>query len=97
MMIALNASTVTAEELDAMKAEGLVLEHVEAWHNFYPRPETGLKWNWFNDKNRGFIDKESVFRRSSRETGDYAVRCTKRYRRSRITADNHRLPVIWSL
>lgn len=52
MMIALNASTVTAEELDAMKAEGLVLENVEAWHNFYPRPETGLGRNWFDDKNR---------------------------------------------
>jgi len=51
MMVALNASTLTAEELDAMKAEGLVLEHVEAWHNFYPRPETGLDRNWFNDKN----------------------------------------------
>lgn len=51
LMIALNASTVTAEELDAMKAEGLVLKNVEAWHNFYPRPETGLDRNWFNDKN----------------------------------------------
>jgi hypothetical protein len=52
MMVALNASTLTAEELDAMKAEGLVLEQVEAWHNFYPRPETGLDRDWFNDKNR---------------------------------------------
>ena len=51
LMIALNASTVTAEELDAMKAEGLVLKNVEAWHNYYPRPETGLDRNWFNDKN----------------------------------------------
>ncbi|VWX38769.1 DUF871 domain-containing protein [Exiguobacterium oxidotolerans] len=52
MMVALNASTVTAEELDLMKAEGLVLEQVEAWHNFYPRPETGLDQDWFNAKNR---------------------------------------------
>jgi len=51
MMVALNASTLTAEELDAMKTEGLVLEQVEAWHNFYPRPETGLDRDWFNDKN----------------------------------------------
>ncbi|WP_214765777.1 MULTISPECIES: MupG family TIM beta-alpha barrel fold protein [unclassified Exiguobacterium] len=51
MMVALNASTLTAEELAAMKAEGLVLEQVEAWHNFYPRPETGLDMGWFNDKN----------------------------------------------
>ncbi|WP_214851583.1 MupG family TIM beta-alpha barrel fold protein [Exiguobacterium sp. s193] len=52
LMVALNASTLTAEELDAMKAEGLVLEQVEAWHNFYPRPETGLDQDWFNAKNR---------------------------------------------
>ncbi|WP_214804779.1 MULTISPECIES: DUF871 domain-containing protein [unclassified Exiguobacterium] len=52
MMVALNASTLTAEELAAMKAEGLVLEQVEAWHNFYPRPETGLDRDWFHDKNR---------------------------------------------
>lgn len=52
MMVALNASTLTTEELDAMKVEGLVLEQVEAWHNFYPRPETGLDRDWFNDKNR---------------------------------------------
>lgn len=52
LMIALNASTVTAEELELMKAEGLVLEQVEAWHNFYPRPETGLDRDWFNAKNR---------------------------------------------
>ncbi|MCK2157498.1 MupG family TIM beta-alpha barrel fold protein [Exiguobacterium sp. 17-1] len=52
LMIALNASTLTAEELDTMKVEGLVLEQVEAWHNFYPRPETGLDRDWFNDKNR---------------------------------------------
>ncbi|MDI3235149.1 MupG family TIM beta-alpha barrel fold protein [Exiguobacterium antarcticum] len=51
LMVALNASTVTAEELNAMKAEGLILENVEAWHNYYPRPETGLDRNWFNDKN----------------------------------------------
>ncbi|WP_214801401.1 MupG family TIM beta-alpha barrel fold protein [Exiguobacterium sp. ERU656] len=52
MMVALNASTLTAEELAAMKAEGLVLEQIEAWHNFYPRPETGLDRDWFHDKNR---------------------------------------------
>ncbi|WP_214893481.1 MupG family TIM beta-alpha barrel fold protein [Exiguobacterium sp. H66] len=52
MIVALNASTLTAEELAAMKAEGLVLEQVEAWHNFYPRPETGLDRDWFHDKNR---------------------------------------------
>ncbi|TWT25370.1 DUF871 domain-containing protein [Planomicrobium sp. CPCC 101110] len=42
MKIALNASTLTAENLKRLKSAGLRMESVEAWHNFYPRPETGL-------------------------------------------------------
>lgn len=42
MKIALNASTLTKEGLARLKAAGLRTEAVEAWHNFYPRPETGL-------------------------------------------------------
>lgn len=42
MKIALNASTLTKEGLFRLKATGLRTEAVEAWHNFYPRPETGL-------------------------------------------------------
>ena len=51
MTVALNASTLTATELDAMRACGLQIERVEAWHNFYPRPETGLDTSWFQTKN----------------------------------------------
>lgn len=51
MMVALNASTLTADELTEMKAHGLQLERTEAWHNFYPRPETGLDRTWFDEKN----------------------------------------------
>ncbi|MDN7242957.1 MupG family TIM beta-alpha barrel fold protein [Planococcus sp. N028] len=42
MKIALNASTLTVESLERLKIMGLQSESVEAWHNFYPRPETGL-------------------------------------------------------
>ena len=42
MKIALNASTLTKEALTRLKVGGLRTESVEAWHNFYPRPETGL-------------------------------------------------------
>ncbi|KOP28974.1 cell surface protein [Exiguobacterium sp. BMC-KP] len=51
MMVALNASTLTADELAEMKAHGLQIERTEAWHNFYPRPETGLDRTWFDGKN----------------------------------------------
>lgn len=51
MTIALNASTLSEAELMEMKQHGLVIDNVEAWHNFYPRPETGLDRDWFNSKN----------------------------------------------
>lgn len=51
MKVALNASTLTESELEDMKRHGLMTDNVEAWHNFYPRPETGLDREWFEEKN----------------------------------------------
>ncbi|WP_214742158.1 MupG family TIM beta-alpha barrel fold protein [Exiguobacterium sp. s48] len=51
MMIALNASTLTETELEEMLRQGLRRDHAEAWHNFYPRPETGLDRFWFDERN----------------------------------------------
>jgi len=52
MKIALNASTLTSEFLVSLKDHHLCLENIEAWHNYYPRPETGLDKETFIDKNR---------------------------------------------
>ncbi|RHW43146.1 DUF871 domain-containing protein [Neobacillus notoginsengisoli] len=52
MKVALNASTLTREEITALKKCGLNTSSVEAWHNFYPRPETGLDRESFREKNR---------------------------------------------
>ncbi|WP_029269333.1 DUF871 domain-containing protein [Virgibacillus alimentarius] len=57
MKVALNASTITEEALTRMKANGLVTASVEAWHNFYPRPETGLDLDDFIEKNRWLKEK----------------------------------------
>lgn len=54
MKIALNASTLSFVSLKRMKENGLVVEAVEAWHNFYPRPETGLDLNHFIEQNKQF-------------------------------------------
>lgn len=51
MMVALNASTLTETELQQMLQHGLVRQNVEAWHNFYPRPETALDRFWFDQRN----------------------------------------------
>ncbi len=65
--IALNASTATAAELDALDGLPLV-----GWHNFYPRPETGLSVAFYCDQDdlfreRGlplyaFVPGETTFR-----------------------------------
>ncbi|MGG0643229.1 MupG family TIM beta-alpha barrel fold protein [Sporosarcina gallistercoris] len=57
MRVALNASTVTHEELSDMKAAGLRLEATEAWHNFYPRPETALGLEDFIKRNHWLQDE----------------------------------------
>jgi len=45
--IALNASTISRIELKSLLANGLESERLIAWHNFYPRRETGLDENFF--------------------------------------------------
>ena len=54
MKIGINASTVTKEELSAWVDAGLKTDNVEAWHNFYPRPETGLDKAFLIERNKMF-------------------------------------------
>ncbi|WDF82339.1 MupG family TIM beta-alpha barrel fold protein [Lacticaseibacillus pabuli] len=51
MPIALNASTLTQTDYDALQETGADFNHIEAWHNYYPRPETGLDRDWYRRKN----------------------------------------------
>lgn len=51
MPIALNASTITMEDLTHLKEENANFDHLDAWHNFYPHPETGLDSAWLKEKN----------------------------------------------
>ncbi|WP_152658155.1 DUF871 domain-containing protein [Oceanobacillus sp. CFH 90083] len=52
MKVALNASTMTEASIQHMKSLGGNLNQMEAWHNYYPRPETGLDLEGFNKKNQ---------------------------------------------
>jgi uncharacterized protein len=54
MKIGINASTVTRVELVSWLEAGLKAENVEAWHNFYPRPETGLDKSFLIERNLMF-------------------------------------------
>lgn len=50
--IALNASTLTTQDLDQLHLYQANLKNITAWHNYYPRPETGLDMHTFNRHNR---------------------------------------------
>lgn len=52
--IFLNASTVSEEQIKSLKNLDANFENIEAWHNFYPRPETGLGKEYFIEKNKLF-------------------------------------------
>jgi uncharacterized protein len=57
MKVALNASTLTKESLGSLLLMGLDISSVEAWHNYYPRPETGLERSEFHGKNQWLKDE----------------------------------------
>ncbi|PEP82000.1 cell surface protein [Bacillus toyonensis] len=52
MKVALNASTITESFWEELLAENIRVENVEAWHNFYPRPETGLARSFLQKQNQ---------------------------------------------
>lgn len=54
--IALNASILFEEDLIQLFEKGLEPERLIAWHNFYPRRETGLEENFFRKQSKLFKD-----------------------------------------
>lgn len=52
--LALNASTLNEQDILELKKYQANFDNIEAWHNFYPRPETGLDSQWFKEKNLWF-------------------------------------------
>ncbi len=51
MTVSLNASTLTSDEITELQNADADFKNLEAWHNYYPRPETGLGREWFEQKN----------------------------------------------
>ncbi len=51
LKIALNASTFSQEDLDELRDYGANFSNTEMWHNYYPRPYTGLDPVDFKEKN----------------------------------------------
>lgn len=68
MNVALNASTITAADVRFLQESGADMSRMEAWHNYYPRPETGLGKRRFIEKNEWL--KESGFQVMAFVPGD---------------------------
>ena len=51
LTVSLNASTITPKDIDELKEHKANFSKLEAWHNYYPRPETGLSREGFLKKN----------------------------------------------
>jgi hypothetical protein len=47
LTVQFNASTLTAEQVTSLLKAGLEKKHLDALHNFYPRPHTGLSLEFF--------------------------------------------------
>ncbi|EKN70171.1 hypothetical protein BABA_06471 [Neobacillus bataviensis LMG 21833] len=52
--LALNASVLFGEDVRALLDGGLAASQLLAWHNFYPRRETGLAESFFHSQNELF-------------------------------------------
>ncbi|TGD23194.1 DUF871 domain-containing protein [Companilactobacillus suantsaicola] len=52
MKVALNASTIEQSDIDELITAQADFDNLEAWHNYYPRENTGLEKNWFIQKNQ---------------------------------------------
>lgn len=72
LKIALNASTLSESDLVALKTANANFQNMEAWHNYYPRNETGLARDWFIRTNQWL--KESGFTTQAFIPGDGQLR-----------------------
>jgi hypothetical protein len=52
--LSLNASTLKEDELQTVLGSGIESDRLIAWHNFYPRRETGLEEDFFYKQNHMF-------------------------------------------
>ncbi|MDQ0156288.1 DUF871 domain-containing protein [Robertmurraya andreesenii] len=51
LTVGLNASTLTESDYEQLIYHNANFSNLEVWHNYYPRPNTGLDEKWFYRKN----------------------------------------------
>ncbi|MHC9532440.1 DUF871 domain-containing protein [Dellaglioa sp. L3N] len=70
--IGLNASTISDLDIQQLTDNHANFKNIEAWHNYYPRPNTGLDENWLKNKNSWL--KQSGFRTMAFVPGNESFR-----------------------
>ena len=72
LTVGLNASTLTEYDYEQLVHYKANFNNIEVWHNYYPRPNTGLDEAWFYRKNNWLKSKR--FRISAFVPGDSNLR-----------------------
>lgn len=72
LTVGLNASTLIENDYIALAHYHANFNNIEVWHNYYPRPDTGLDEIWFRQKNAWL--KEKHFRTVAFVPGDGRLR-----------------------
>lgn len=72
LTVGLNASTLTENDYEQLVQNQADFRNMEASHNYYPRPGTGLDEKWFYEKNRWLKSKR--FRIGAFAPGDSHLR-----------------------
>src|SRR5699024_1734322 len=72
LTVGLNASTLTESDYEQLVHHQADFCNIEASHNYYPRPETGLDENWFYERNKWLKSKR--FRIGAFVPGDSNLR-----------------------
>lgn len=72
LTVGLNASTLTEDDYEQLIHNQADFRNIEASHNYYPRPDTGLDEKWFYEKNMWLKSKR--FRIGAFVPGDSSLR-----------------------
>lgn len=72
LTVGLNASTLTESDYMQLVHYQANFTNIEVWHNYYPRPNTGLDEKWFYEKNSWLKSKH--FKVSAFAPGDGSLR-----------------------
>lgn len=95
LQIGLNASTITEEEIKQLHEFAANFSNLSAWHNYYPRPETGLEREWFARKNQWL--KDNGLKVQAFISGDDEKRGPLKVGLPTLEEHRHRLPLAAAL